>query len=234
MESIEEIDHFWSLVDPIISKAYENQGVHMAGVALAVGPHDIINSSVPIRGIEDFTGLKIRTGGMTAKVFEKLGVSVVSVPMTETYTAFQLGTIDAGEASGYEGNWNMGFHEVTDYVIEPALTGGVWRGDMLFDLDAWNKLPADLQAIVHSCMEEQKLRSYVDEFVLNREYRLKYIDYGTELIQLPEQDVIDMGKITMANIKEWSTSSPECAEWTQIYHDVLVKFGHDAVASGLE
>ncbi len=73
---------------------YERMGVYLAHYD-TTSPYNII-SRRPIRRLEDMQGIKMRvTGGLTAQIFEELGVVPVVMAAGETYTAFQRGILDA-------------------------------------------------------------------------------------------------------------------------------------------
>src|SRR5690606_37395135 len=106
-------------------------------------------STVPIRSLADFSGKNIRAAGFATTFYEKLNASSISVAAPEIYTALQLGTVDAAEYNDYLVNQEMGLHEVTKYVIEPALhVGPVNDKDLIINPKAWAELPEDLQQIV--------------------------------------------------------------------------------------
>ena len=59
-------------------------------------------SKVPIRGIEDLKGVKVRSPeGLAATVFERAGASPVALPSSEVCTSLDKGVIDARDFSSY-------------------------------------------------------------------------------------------------------------------------------------
>lgn len=63
--------------------------------AVALNPYQMVTSARPVRTMEDFKGLKIRTGGgMQDQVIKALGGTPVSVPAPEIYSSWERGTID--------------------------------------------------------------------------------------------------------------------------------------------
>jgi tripartite ATP-independent transporter DctP family solute receptor len=63
------------------------------------GFRNIINSKRPIRTVEDFKGLKLRTQASPAHLaaFRALGANPVALPIDETYQAVQTGVVDGLE-----------------------------------------------------------------------------------------------------------------------------------------
>lgn len=95
---------------------YAKQGLYF------VGPihHDanIIHSKVPIRSVDDLKGKKIRLpGGMVAEVFQTFGCSTVALPGSDIFPALEKGTIDAADYVGPAVNYDLGFHQVTKYIL---------------------------------------------------------------------------------------------------------------------
>jgi TRAP-type mannitol/chloroaromatic compound transport system substrate-binding protein len=115
----------------VVADAYEAEGVTSLG-AFDFGPAEIVNSNVEVRSLEDFQGKRIRAAGIGATFYNELGASAVTLTGTEIYQALQLGTVDMAEFNDWLVNREMGFHEVSRYVIEPAMhTGAVDDKDLI-------------------------------------------------------------------------------------------------------
>lgn len=68
--------------------------------------------------MEDFKGLKRRVpGGMVSEVFQAFGASTVSLPGSDIFPVLEKGTIDAADYVGPTVNWDLGFAQVTKYVL---------------------------------------------------------------------------------------------------------------------
>lgn len=79
-------------------------------------------SKVPINGVADLAGLKIRAPeGLAADVFKRAGAAPVSLPGSETYGALEKGVIDAADNSAYANNDANGMHKVAQYPIYPGI-----------------------------------------------------------------------------------------------------------------
>ena len=101
--------------------------------------------------MKDFEGLKLRMSGAAGKFFkEKLGASVTLLPGPEVYTALKLGTIDACEFAGGQLDYDLGLHEVTNYMIMPYYIGPGLI-DFLINMKAYNKLPQDVRTTFDNC-----------------------------------------------------------------------------------
>jgi len=128
---------------------YAKYGLKFFPMAVT-GPESGFRIRKPVKTMADFKGLKLRTGVLqTIWVLQQLGASPVRIPGGEVYMALKLGTIDGAEYGVPSTDWNMKFQETTKYWMTPAGWHQVGTmSDLMINMDAWNKLPKDLQAIV--------------------------------------------------------------------------------------
>lgn len=228
-------EHFYRVekLEPILAKAYENYGVTYLG-ALDFGPLEILMSKKPIRTLDEFKGLNIRTAGIGGDFYRKLGASVVSIASNEIYTSLQLGTVDAAEYNDWIVNMEMGFHEITDYVIEPVLhTGALTDKSVTVNTDAWNKLPDDLKAIVISCLDVAKVKSATAYEVGSLQSKEDFIAGGAEIIELSDADVAKAREAASEVILEYSAKNDLTKEFVDTYVQVLVDLGYIDEAKNL-
>jgi tripartite ATP-independent transporter DctP family solute receptor len=101
-------------------------------------------STVPIRTMTDFRGVKVRTmqNNYHMAAFEAFGAMPTPMASNEQFTALQQGTINAAE-NAVSNCWNNGFYEITKHIT--------WTNHafvyilILMSDNAWNKIPADLR-----------------------------------------------------------------------------------------
>ena len=99
---------------------YADGNVHVIGCS-AIGREAFV-AKVPIKGVADFQGKKVRAPeGLASEVFKRAGASVVLLPSAETYTAIDKGVVDAGDHSTYTMNDSVGFQNVAKYPIYPGI-----------------------------------------------------------------------------------------------------------------
>lgn len=214
----------------IVAAAYEREGVKSLG-AFDFGPPEILNSNVEIRSLADFSGKRVRAGGIGATFYNQLGASAVTLTGAEIYQALQLGTVDMAEFNDWLVNREMGFHEVTRYVIEPAMhTGAVDDKDLLVNPAAWSGLPADLQAVVLACRDRARYLSSIAYGIGNDRARQAWLDGGVQIIELPEADVQEARLIGARVILDFASRNPQAADYVSTYAEVLRELGHDEMA----
>ena len=108
----------------------------------------VTNSVRPIRSVEDWAGLKLRTepSPIASDMFRTLGASPVATPIAEEYTSMQTHVIDGADAGSYSNVLGYKLYEVQKYI---TATKHQWSSVVtLINTDAWRALPADLQRIV--------------------------------------------------------------------------------------
>src|SRR5664280_1805784 len=99
-------------------------------------------------GVDDFKGLKFRIGGFAGRVLQKMGAVPQQIAGGDIYPALEKGTIDGAEWVGPYDDEKLGFQKVAKYYYYP----GFWEGGptvhAFANLDKWNELPKNYQAIV--------------------------------------------------------------------------------------
>ena len=118
-------------------------------LAIAPYPPQVVFCNAEVSNLDDLAGLKIRASGrMTAKFLEALGAEGVNVSFAEVPGALQKGVVDCavtGAGSGY----NAGWWEVSTHLM-PIPLGGWDSVVTAINLDKWNELDADTQALIES------------------------------------------------------------------------------------
>ncbi|MFC1931723.1 TRAP transporter substrate-binding protein DctP, partial [Chloroflexota bacterium] len=218
---------------PILSDAFQKLGVTFGGHGMLVPPEAFM-SNVPIRTLDDFDGVKMRSLGMGQELYKALGAAATVMPMSEAYTAMKLGTIEAFEAGSYLDNWHYGYQEIAKYAIEPVLHFHGGKAITLVNTDAWNELPDDLKAIWDYCLEANALNSLMVMRAGNAAARQNFVDYGMEFITLPDEDVAEAHQIAAATVKAYRATSPECDQAVDVMVKVLADLGYFDLSEALK
>ncbi|WP_371378164.1 TRAP transporter substrate-binding protein [Thalassotalea aquiviva] len=101
-----------------------------------------------VNSLADLQGLKMRIGGIGGEVFQQAGGLPVNMPGGEIFSSLQSGALDGAEWVGPYNDLAFGFHQAAKYYYasgwhEPSATL-----EFLINQQAFDQLPADLQAIV--------------------------------------------------------------------------------------
>ena len=108
---------------------------------------DGIFANKPLRTLEDFKGLKVRTGGfIPTAALKSMGASPLSMGTTEILEALQRGTVDAIQTNR---GWGMGFG-LPDVVSHVSIwrVQSVFPGMLIVNKEKFDALPKDLQQIL--------------------------------------------------------------------------------------
>ncbi|MCB2099655.1 MAG: TRAP transporter substrate-binding protein [Rhodobacterales bacterium] len=132
----------------LLQEAYDKYQPGVKVIGCSSEKREAFVSKVPINGVADLKGLKIRSPeGLAAEVFRRAGAAPVSLPGSEVYTALEKNVIDAADSSAYANNDAAGMHKVAKYPIYPGIHSMPF---MQFTLNkaTYDKLPAkDKQAL---------------------------------------------------------------------------------------
>ncbi|MEQ9811983.1 MAG: TRAP transporter substrate-binding protein [Azospirillaceae bacterium] len=123
-----------------------------------MGVRDVY-ASVPIESLEDVAGVKLRTwqDPYVLAAWEALGAIPTPISFSELYTAMQTGTVDGAEG------WAASYNSRSFYEVAPHLTriGYIHIASALvISEQAWQSLPADLQAVVAQAAAENAEFAY--------------------------------------------------------------------------
>lgn len=158
--------------------------------------------------MEDFKGLRIRTPGWYMDIMNQLGAAVSPLPGGEVYLALERGVIDAAEFSAPAINYPMGFDDITKYAIQPGVHQPGGQCNLFFNMDAWNKLPQDLKAIVKICAKETQLWSLAWINNLNSKAMERFSE-NVEIVQMDKATLIQFRKTTHEYLESLKVKYPD-------------------------
>lgn len=148
--SFEEVDYVRARMDPIIQQGLERNGFVSFG--LADGGFAHLFASAPVRGIDDVRGRKVwlpPNDPIARAVFDVVGLSPVTLPLSDVMTGLQTGMIDTLAVSPV-GAVALQWYTRLKYVTDTPLL--YTYGTMIIERRAFEKLtPAD-QAVVREVM----------------------------------------------------------------------------------
>ncbi|MEM0947234.1 MAG: TRAP transporter substrate-binding protein DctP [Pseudomonadota bacterium] len=101
-------------------------------------PQEQIPSKVPIRGVEDFEGIKIRApGGLPSDLLTRAGASLVNLSPGDAIGALETGVLDASDLANVGLNMAFGMYQNAPYsifarhsmpVTEMSVSASKWEG----------------------------------------------------------------------------------------------------------
>ena len=140
----------WGL-NEIWAEEYAKVGVkHIA--AGSWDPCHFITSS-PINSLADMAGKRVFTFPTAGRFLAQFGVVPVTVPWEDVQVALQTREIDGVAWCGMTEAYEVGWADVTSHFLTNNISGA-WIGHFFSNMDRWNELPADLQALVSACFQQ--------------------------------------------------------------------------------
>jgi TRAP-type mannitol/chloroaromatic compound transport system substrate-binding protein len=198
---------FWALggID-MIREEYKKMGVFY--IAPTIYNEEPIHSKFPIKSIDDMKGKKGRFVGVAGPVMNKLGARVTPMPTAEVYSALEKGVIDFADRGGLPANYDVGLYEVAKYIILPGFHQPVTATYYAANLDAWNKLPKDIQAILEVAAREAAADLFQLNITESKKALEKFKEKGCEVIYLPIEDTMKARAAAMQVWEEYAQKSP--------------------------
>ncbi|MCI2424575.1 TRAP transporter substrate-binding protein DctP [Candidatus Acetothermia bacterium] len=139
----------------------------------------------PIRTFADLKGVRVRAAGFSLEMFARLGVAAFWIPGGETAPALLKGVVDAAEFVTFSTDVALGFHEAARYaMVGPR--GTTISDSLMINMDRWNELPPDLQAIVTIAAQKYKLRVTLFYERLEKAAVAKAIAHGVTIVHIDE------------------------------------------------
>ena len=96
----------------------------------------------------DFNGLKMRVGGLSGKVLEKLGGTPVTTASSEIKGALESGALDAAQWAGPHDDERLDLQKVAPNYYFPGWQQGSNALHILVNEAIWDELPATYKAIL--------------------------------------------------------------------------------------
>jgi len=209
-------------------QAYTDYGVHLLGhhVQSCCGHGQLAKK--PIRTLDDLQGLKLRSHGVMADFWEKLGCATLTIPLVDAYTALATGVADAATCD-LTGFFIFKWVEVLKYGFLPGQIGCT-GGHIVVNPKAWDSLPADLQTIVNLTWREWAWwhQRYFHPYMRGGPEKVKKKlkkDWGVKFTTLPKADQEKMFKVALEMWDEEAAKDPLAAKGVAIVKDYYRKMG---------
>ena len=169
----------------------------------------------------------MRIPGLGGKVVAKAGGTVVLTPGGEIFTNLERGVIDATEWVGPYHDLRLGLYQAAKYYYYPGWHECGTPLEMTVNLDAWNALPKDLQAIVEGACARGNVWM-LSEFEAKNNASLKeLIDvHKVELRAYPDDVLKQLKKYALEVVEEVAAADP----MSKKAYDAYLEFQKDIYA----
>ena len=182
----------------LVPFACGNSGVQMAGWF-----------NREINSVDDLAGLKMRIPGLGGEVLRRLGGTPVAMPANEIFTSLQTGAIDATEWVGPYNDLALGLYQAAKYYYYPGWHEPGPTLELIVNQEAFQSLPADLQAIVEAAARAINA-DMLDEFTARNNAALVQLvdEHGVELRRLPDDVLARLKEVSASVVAEFAAGDP--------------------------
>jgi len=151
----------------------------------------------PITSAAGLKGLKYRTVGLAADLFQQMGAKVTQLPGGEIIPALEKGVIDAFEFNNPTSDMRFGSQDVIKNYMMGSYHQAMEFFEIAFNKKKWATIPKDLQAILQ----------YAAEAASSANWWTAMDNYSRDLIELRDKhkvNIIRTPKSIMAEqLKAW-------------------------------
>jgi TRAP-type mannitol/chloroaromatic compound transport system substrate-binding protein len=176
-----------------------------------------------VREVSDFRGLKFRIAGIAGAVLQRLGSVPQQIAAGDIYPALERGTIDAAEWIGPYDDEKLGFNKIARYYYYPSWWEGGSMGHYFINIEKWNTLPSNYQAIVRNAASASNEWALAKYDSVNPPALRRLLAAGTQLRAFSPAVMDDCLK---ASLELYAEISDRSADFKKIWNS-MVAFRND-------
>lgn len=214
-------------LEPWFEKLYAKHRITYLGHAMVSPLNEQLMSVVPIDSVDKIEGLRIRASGIGGQYYRALGATTVSLSAPDIYTALQTKSIEAAEWTFWDENMRMGFHEVVNYVLDPALQNGTCEYfPLVVNTRNWDALSQDHKDIVIAARDRIRYLSamvYNDEIIAREKWKAMP---DVTVTTWSEEDLAKARAAGHKVVYDEAQKSPEGQEFLETYRNTLWELGY--------
>ena len=179
----------------------------------------------PINSLADLNGKRVFTFPTAGRFLSQFGVVPVTLPWEDIEVAVQTGELDGVAWSGITEDYTVGWADVTDYFLTNNISGA-WIGHFFANMERWNELPEDLQAMLMVCMEQSHY--YRQWWYWGGEADLRVNGTKMQLTSIPDAE---WATVEEAAVKFWDEIAAESETKAKIV-EIFRKYNSDMQKAG--
>lgn len=172
----------------------------------------------------DLRHLRMRIAGLGGEVMKNcFNILPSSQLPSEIFAAIQNGTLDAAEWIGPYDDYRLGLHTLGAFYYEPGWQEPNTMFELLINYDAYNKLPAQIQAKLTAVIEKYDAKIYQDYIDQNQTYRRTLENKMNVPIRYFPKDVIkSLYRCTKTTLETYNLQDE--SGYSQKIHDNYMQF----------
>lgn len=182
----------------------------VAHMVQPMGPDPLGWFKRPIKDVADFKQMKYRSPpGITGEIFKEMGIAAVAMPGGEIVPAAQRGTIDAAEWIGPADDRNLGLHTIWKNYYLQGLHQSTDVGEILWNKDWYDKLPADQKAILEAASMASLGETYTFNVARNAQAIVELREkHGVQILDTPKEFFPEFVKATNTVLDRYAAKDP--------------------------
>jgi len=169
----------------------------------------------PLSTAKDLAGLKYRTVGLAADLFQEMGVKVTQLPGGEIIPAMERGVIDAFEFNNPTSDRRFGAQDVVKNYMMGSYHQAMEFFEIVFNKRVYNGLPNDLKAILR----------YAAEAASSSNWWTAMDNYSRDLVELQEKAKVNVIRtpkpIMEAQLKAWDVITKRLSDEDPFFKKVV-------------
>jgi TRAP-type mannitol/chloroaromatic compound transport system substrate-binding protein len=157
----------------------------------------------PIKSAAELKGLKYRTVGLAADLFQAMGAKVTQLPGGEIIPALERGVIDAFEFNNPTSDMRFGAQDVIKNYMMGSYHQAMEFFEIIINKKKWATIPKDLQAILQYAAEAANSANYwtaMDNY--SRDLQELITKHKVNVIRTPKS-------IMQEQLKAWDRITPK-------------------------
>ena len=162
-----------------------------------------------MNSLSDYQGLKMRIPGLGGEVVKAAGGNVINLPGGEIPPALQSGALDATEWVGPYNDLAFGLYKSAKYYYFPGWHEPATVLDNFINIQAWEKLPGDLKAVVEAANTAVN-QMVLSEFVARNNGALDTLvnKHNVQLKNFPDEVLQGLGKLANQVMNDLASKDP--------------------------
>jgi TRAP-type mannitol/chloroaromatic compound transport system substrate-binding protein len=169
----------------------------------------------PIANAAGLKGLKYRTVGLAADLFQEMGAKVTQLPGGEIIPALEKGVIDAFEFNNPTSDMRFGAQDVIKNYMMGSFHQAMEFFEIIFNKKKWATIPKDLQAVLQ----------YAVEATSSANWWTAMDNYSRDLTELQGKHKVNVIRtpksIFQEQLKAWDVITPKLSKEDPFFAKVV-------------
>lgn len=177
-------------------------------------------STVPLNGVADLAGLKMRAPeGLVQEIFAAAGASPVNLPASEVFTSLDKKVIDAADYSVFSANQDQGLNKIARHPVYPGFHS-LPLIEVSMNQAKWDALPEDLKTLMSMSVNALALDMTSQLFIKDLEAVAEAREQGIEIHDWSQEE---RGKFREIAQNQWAVVAARSENAQRVY-DSLISF----------